>query len=109
MNVIKKLFSFTPSGKPERFKLSGSDEAEFDVRKESNIKKEYVSDEYDKNLCYIRKRFNIPLNNDVVLRELALKDNKKAFIVFYDGMVDGEYIDNNIIKSLLELPYIHKV
>ena len=108
MNVIKKLFSFTPSGKPERFKLSGSDEAEFDVRKESNIKKEYVSDEYDKNLCYIRKRFNIPLNNDVVLRELALKDNKKAFIVFYDGMVDGEYIDNNIIKSLLELPYIHK-
>ncbi len=106
MNLLKKFFTFTPSSKTEKFVLSDDKEVDFDVREEKEIKKEYVSEDIEKNLSYIRNRFSVPFNNDVVIRQMILKNERKAFIVFYEGMADGKYIDNNIIKSLMELPYM---
>lgn len=106
MNVLKKIFVYTPKGKPEKFILSEDKKPEFDIREDKKVKRDYVSDNIEENLSYLRRRFNSPLNNDVVIREISLKNNVKAFIVFYDGMVSTESVNNNIIKSLLELPYI---
>lgn len=106
MKFLKEIFTFSPSSKPDKFELSNDDEVEFDIRKTKKFEKTYVFGEYEKDLAYMRKRFSVPLNNDVVIRELTLKDEKKAFLIFYDGMADGEAVNNNIIKSLLELPYI---
>lgn len=103
MNLIKALFTYRPISKPEPFVLSNAPMAEFDIRREKRIKKEYVKADINENLAYIRLRFNVPINNDVVIREIRLRDGRAAFVLFYDGMVLGEFINNNVIKSLLEL------
>lgn len=105
MNIIKSLFRYKPPAEPERFTLSEPPEAEFDIRREETLNKEYVSDSIEVNRAYISKRFSAPLNNDVVIREMKLRGGTDAFLVFYDGMSDGDQINNNIIKSLAELPY----
>lgn len=105
MEIFKKLFLFKAADKPEKFELSESNETEFDVRNEETIKKEYVNADFEKNISYIKRRFKVPINNDVVIREIVLKGKRKAFIAFYDGMTDGNAINDNIIKSLIEMPY----
>ena len=103
MNLIKALFTYHPASKPEPFVLSAASEPEFDIRKETTAKKEYVRADINENLAYIRSRFNVPLNNDVIIRETKLYNGRAAFALFYDGMVLSDFINNNIIKSLLEL------
>lgn len=103
MNLLKQLFIYTPLKKPEPFVLSKSDETEFDIRKEKEIHKSYVKGSVEENLSYIRKRYRVPLNNDVVIREIELKNHLSAFLIFFDGMVTSEFVNENIIKSLLEL------
>ncbi len=106
MSVLKELFRYNPPNEQERFILSEQEKPEFDIRNDKKHEKVYVSDNIEVNRAYIKKRFNFPLNNDVVVREMKLKNNTEAFIIFYDGMTDSDYINNNIIKSLLELPHI---
>ena len=108
MNILKQLFTFTPRSKPDNFTLSSKEEIDYDVREEREIKKDYVSADIEKNIAYIRKRYAVPLNNDVVIREIGLKNGRKAFILFFDGMVDGLAIDEYIISALIELPYIQE-
>ena len=103
MNLIKKLFTYEPSPQSESFVLLEEDDPEFDIRKEKRIRGSYVSENIEENLSYINERFNVPINNDVIIRQIKLKNGISAFIVFYDGMVNSDNVDNNIIKSLLEL------
>lgn len=105
MNILKRIFMFKPTDKSEKFLLSLDDETEFDIRNEENIKTEYVSDSIEKNSSYIKKRFSASVNDDVIIREIVLKNGREAFVIFYDGMTDGKTIDDNIIKSVIELPY----
>lgn len=53
----------------------------------------------------IEALFHLPLNKDVVIREFALatEPKKKAFLVFMDGMVDKQVINNSILKPLMLL------
>lgn len=106
MGFLKDVFLFTPSKKTERFDLSGDNSVEYDVRKEEKVTQTYVTGDYDKDFAYIRKSFSVPLNNDVVMRELSLINGVRAFLVMYDGMCDNQYINDNIITPLLKLPHI---
>lgn len=106
MNILKKLLVFSPSPKSDKFELSQGEETDFDVRNEKKVSKTYVSGDYDKDFAYIRKRFNVPINNDVVMRELVLKNGTRAFVVFYDGMSHSQYLNDNVITPLLRLPHI---
>ncbi len=107
MKFLKKLFVFKPSAKAEKFELTQEDNAEYDVRQEKNVLKDYVSNKIEENMAYIRKRYNIPMNDDVVMREIVTKNNVNAFVLFYDGMTSSQFINDNIIKSLIELPYVN--
>ncbi|HOM02525.1 MAG TPA: spore germination protein [Acetivibrio sp.] len=66
----------------------------------------YVSKNLDENVNYLKKRFSIPTNGDVVLREfdIVVKDKKiPACLIFYDGMVNGMLINLNILQPLMLL------
>lgn len=106
MGILKELFTFTPSSKADKFVLSDEDHVDFDIREEKTIDKDYVSDNIEENIAYIRDRYSVPLNDDVVIREILLKGDRKAFVVFFEGMVDGQAIDEYIIKAVIELPYL---
>ena len=108
MNLIKNMLIFRPPKNNDDFVLKNPEnKTAYDVRKK-NIpdEKDYVTGEIKKDLAYIKNRFKYPINNDVVIREITLKGNRSAFLFFYEGMVDTQEVNNNIIKPLLEIPYM---
>ncbi len=54
------------------------------------------------NLDYIKHKFNVPDNKDLVIREFTIANKYKAFIAFLEGMADGSTINNSILKAVME-------
>ena len=106
-NSIISIFRFSEPTLSENFTLKSTEpETAYDIRNEKEPEKDsYVSDNIEENLSYIKKRFSYPLNNDIVIRELKLKNERKAFLIFIDGMVNTDNVDGYIIETLLKLPY----
>lgn len=104
---LKRLFEFSPPREEKTFTLSKKRAAvDYDVRDEKAPEgPRLVSASIDENEAYIRKRFSVPLNNDVIIRKLRLKNGRRAFVLFIEGMVSTDNVDAHIIKSLQELPY----
>lgn len=68
----------------------------------TNIKNIFTN--INENLNYIKSRYNLMINSDIILREFTLNaKNKqyKAFILFIDGMVDSNLINDFILKPLM--------
>lgn len=109
-NILKKLLLFEVPAKREEFVIDKKEEnVEYDVRYEDfNKENPQVSDDYDKNLQYIKTRFSYPENNDVVIRNIRLKGDIRAFLVFYDGMTDTKMIDLAVVETLQKLPLLSK-
>lgn len=103
---LKNIFCFSPPALDENFYLNDEKGAVYDVRKtEKPPEPVYVNESLEKNLAYISDRFTYPINNDIVIRKIALKGNRKAFLIFIEGMVDTEVVNENIVETLLEIPY----
>jgi len=95
---VKKPFS----------KSANSEKKDSESGKESNNTENMtcVSKNLKENVEYLKKRFSIPINGDVVLREfdIVIKDRKiPACLIFYDGMVNGMLINLNILQPLMLL------
>ena len=68
-----------------------------------NISKNVFSD-LASNLNYIKTRFNTLINSDIIIREFTLfakSKQYKAFLLFIDGMVDSNLINDFILKPLM--------
>lgn len=108
LKKIKDYLTFVPEQKRENFILKNqTTNTEYDVRNEKNetTEQDKVFKDIEENLCYVKKRFTYPINNDIVIREIMMKNNRRAFLVFIDGMVDTPSVDLAIIKNLQEIPY----
>ena len=56
------------------------------------------------NLDYMKTRYNLLINSDIVLREFVLNARGKhynAFLVYIDGMIDTEIMDKFILEPLM--------
>ena len=63
-----------------------------------------ISDDITVNLEYMKNRFSIPLNCDIILRKFSINYKDEiipAFIIFFDGMTDREIINSYILKPLM--------
>ena len=107
MNVFKKLLKFTPPEYENEFILTQErKETEYDVRKITGPQEDVcVFGDYERDSAYIKNRFKVPLNNDVVVREFKIRGDRQALIVFIDGMINTDAVDENIIKTMLEFPF----
>ncbi|HHV29142.1 spore germination protein [Acetivibrio mesophilus] len=91
------------------FTRSSNDEKDSGSSDKKNNKLEkmvYVSKDITENIDYLKKRFSIPTNGDIVLREfdILVKDKTiSACLIFYDGMVNGMLINLNILQPLMLL------
>lgn len=54
------------------------------------------------NLERLKHEFNLPTNHDIVVREISVLRKKKAFIMYLEGMVDENTIDNYILRQLID-------
>lgn len=56
------------------------------------------------NIEYMKTRYNLLINSDIVLREFTMNAHGKqynAFLVYIDGMVDSKIMDDFILKPLM--------
>lgn len=66
--------------------------------------KDTVFQSIDVNLEYIKVRFNSMISSDVKIREFTLNARNKqykAFLVYIDGMIDQDIMNNYILKPLM--------
>lgn len=105
--ALKTIFRFTPPPQENTFTLKEPyDNVDYDIRADvPQQAPQPISADMEKNLSYIRHRFSIPQNDDFVIRPILMKNNRRAFLLFIDGMTDTDSINNAIIKTLLEIPY----
>lgn len=58
----------------------------------------------DINLEYVRVKYNSMINSDIIIREFMLSARNKqyrAFLLFIDGMVNTDLINNYVLKPLM--------
>ena len=94
--VIDKSTTFPSSA--ENLELTNESLQCFDTSKDT------VFQSLDVNLEYIKVRFNSMVNSDVIIREFTLNARGKqyrAFLVFIDGMINADMINNFILKPLM--------
>lgn len=106
-SILKKITSFETDKEKNEFVLYENDTGiDYDVRNEDySHHKQAVSTDIEVNMAYIKKRFAMPLNNDFVMRTIRLKNDRKAFLVFIEGMANIDRINEGVIKTLLSIPY----
>ena len=91
LKPLKSIFNFEPDYRNEFELKDEKSGAVYDVRNEKEEKEiQYVSASIEENLAYMKKRFTYPINNDIVIRELKMKNDRRAFVMFIDGMVNGD-------------------
>lgn len=107
LSILKKIFVYDASDKYEEAKIENKNyNIQYDSRLKEEEKPQKVQADINYNLNCIKQLFSVPDNNDVIIKHFSIKGDRKCFLFFYEGMVNVELIDNFVIKSLAELPYI---
>lgn len=101
---VKTMFTWNPENEYE-FELpeKNSTQNTFISDNKLNIQKNIFTN-IDSNLNYMKTKYNSLISNDIVIREFIISvRNKqyKSFIIFIDGMVDSDLINNYILKTLM--------
>ncbi|NMB96237.1 MAG: spore germination protein [Clostridiaceae bacterium] len=79
----------------------GNEDEKNSTKNNDGNKPEEVSEQLDINLKKIQEEFVTCKNSDLVIRQFMVGKKYKAFIVFIDGMVDRETINNYILRQLM--------
>lgn len=102
-NMWDKLFSYEP---PLEYNFSipenSSNEEQENTEKDSKPVKIFPSIRVNKE--YMQTKYNTLINSDIVLREFTLNARGKqyhAFIVYIDGMIDSNIMNDFILKPLM--------
>lgn len=102
-NFFNNLFTWKSENDYE-FKLTDNYEDTGTNKSEETTNSKYIFPSIDVNLEYMKTRYNVMVNSDIVLREFTLfarNRQYKAFLIFIDGMVDNTLINNFILKPLM--------
>ena len=95
------MISFLYKEKKKKFDFEIKEVAK---EKIENISMDKVSHDLCVNRQYVKKRFSLPENGDIIVRDISfyLGDKlKNAFLVCVDGLTDSEMINLAILKPLM--------
>lgn len=105
-NLFNSIFAYTP---PVEYNFSlpeeGTQTAEISNQESSDSKEKVnIFPSLNVNIEYMRTKYNLLINSDVILREFTINARGKqynAFLVYIDGMVDSEIMDKFILEPLM--------
>ena len=103
MNLFKKKSKQNMSPDQYQFEL-GSTSSIIENSPNDKLKNKNIYSNIDVNLEYINSRFNTLINSDIIIREFTINVKAKefkAFIIYIDGMVDKNSINDFILKPLM--------
>lgn len=105
-NLFNSIFAYTPPVE-YNFSLPEEDTQTAEIsNQESSDSKEKVNifPSLNVNIEYMRTKYNLLINSDVILREFTINARGKqynAFLIYIDGMVDSEIMDKFILEPLM--------
>lgn len=104
-NIFNELFTWKEENNYE-FKLpdnEGNNKPDTTVSDET-IAPKSIFPSIDVNLEYMKTRYNTLINSDIVIREFSLlvrNRQYKAFLLFIEGMVDSNLVNDFVLKPLM--------
>lgn len=104
-NLFNSIFAYTPPvdynfSLPENTQTSEANDNEIQ-KAEEKVK---VFPNLEANIEYMKTRYNLLINSDIILRQFTINARGKqysAFLVYIDGMVDSEIMDKFILEPLM--------
>lgn len=109
-NLFDSLFAYTPPvdyhfSLPEKDRQSIPNNEEQDKQTANNEEEKVnIFPSLDVNMEYMKTKYNLLINSDVILRQFTINARGKqynAFLVYIDGMVDSEIMDKFILEPLM--------
>lgn len=106
-DLWQKYFAYTPVQQYEFNLTSNSSEnSQAQLNNVENPQKqiENIFPSLSVNLEYMKTRYNLMINSDVILREFTLNARGKqynAFLFYIDGMIDSNILDDFVLKPLM--------
>ena len=100
--MFNNLFSYTPEQNYQFTILENTNHISQNTNQQNNITNIFPSLQI--NIEYIKTRYNLLIDSDVILREFTMNAQGKqydAFLIYIDGMVDSKIMDDFILKPLM--------
>lgn len=104
-NLFNSIFAYTP---PVEYNFNLPDESQTakinDSQSFESQEKVNVFPSLKVNIEYMRTKYNLLINSDIILREFTINARGKqynAFLVYIDGMVNSEIMDKFILEPLM--------
>ena len=95
----KELYHFSLPDNSNNSQNSSSQNYEDDFNEPKNI-----FESLNVNLDYIKTKYNVLINSDVIIREFTLNargNQYKAFLLYIDGMVDSQILNDFVLEPLM--------
>lgn len=100
---FKDFFTYMPPTKYNFDILEKDNISQNDLNNDNN-QKTNIFPSLDVNLEYVKSKYNTLINSDILIREFTINARNKqykAFLLYIDGMVDSELMNNFVIKPLM--------
>lgn len=102
-NMLNSFFAYKPQ-KHYEFDIPENINKSQNTTNITNSKNQKVFDNINKNLDYVKTSYNTLINSDIVIRQFILNARNKqynAFVIYIDGMIDSNILNNFILKPLM--------
>ena len=101
-----KFIKYTPAQSNNFFLTTetNKDIEKVPVIASKDLEPQKISSNFNENLNFLKSKYNSLINSDVVIRDFTLIANNteyKAALIFIDGMVDTDIINNAVFKPLM--------
>ena len=100
--MFNNFFSYTPESNYQFTISENTHQPPQNANQQNN--KTNIFTNLQINIDYIKTRYNLLINSDIILREFTMNAQGKqydAFLIYIDGMVDSQIMDNFILKPLM--------
>lgn len=103
-DFINNTFGYKPKNE---YQFTLPDNPEIDTENYNNTNSDKIENIYsqiDANLKYIETKYNTLINSDIITREFTINTGSKqykAFILYIDGMVDSQILNDFVLKPLM--------
>lgn len=106
-DIINKTFGYTPKNVyhfslPDS--LANDESTTIQDNKEISDESQNVFTSLDVNLDYVKTKYNLLINSDIITREFILNargKQYKAFLLYIDGMVDSQILNDFVLEPLM--------
>lgn len=106
-DLFNKFFEYMPT-KQYQFNLSNTelsqDSKNFNENSSNENEKVDIYPSLTVNEEYLKTKYNLLINSDIILRNFTINARGKqynAFLLYIDGMVDSQIMDDFVLKPLM--------